>query len=166
MKIGVISDIHDNLTALRAILDEIQEAGSDTVVFCGDFCSPIVARELLAGFPGSIHAVFGNGDGDRAAIQRIAQAGERLQVHGEWAELTVGGRHLAATHYPFYAQALARTGDYDAVFYGHTHERAVERFDACLCANPGDVMGWKSAPSYGIYDTKANAIELRDLPPL
>ena len=163
MRIGVISDIHDNLSGLRTILSLLSEGGVDTVVFCGDFCSPIVARELLACFDGQIHAVFGNGDGDRAAIQRIGVASKRLQVHGEWAELELDGRAIALTHYPIYARAMARTGDYHAVFYGHSHQTESERFGECLCVNPGDVMGWKTPPSFAIYDTTENTIELRSL---
>lgn len=159
MLAGVLSDIHDNLSALGAALDVFRARQIDTLLFLGDFCSPIPARELNA-YPGTVHCVFGNGDGDRFAIRGIsATKGAALVLHGEWAEIEVGGRRVAMTHYPLYGRALARTGDYDAVFSGHTHERREERFGRTLWVNPGEVLGWKGPPSVAIWDTAAEAVE-------
>lgn len=163
MRIGVLSDIHDNLPALQAALDTFRSEGVETLLFLGDFCSPIPAREL-AGYDGKIHAVFGNGDGDRFAIARFAsEQAPNLHLHGEHAELELDGRRIALTHYPLYGSALARTGDYDAVFSGHTHERHLERFGGCIWANPGEVLGWKGRPSVAIYDTEGHTVTFLDL---
>lgn len=86
-----------------------------------------------------------------------------MQLHGEWAELELGGRSVALTHYPFYAQALARTGDYSAVFRGHTHDRHEHRFGDTLWVNPGEVLGWKGHPSVAVWDTEANVVALVEL---
>ena len=153
MLIGIFSDVHDHLVHLRRMMALFAEHGTDTLIFCGDFCSPIPAR-LLGAFDGTVHCVFGNGDGDRFTVQRVAQTdAPNLVLHGEWAELELDGAAIAVTHYPFYAQALARTGDYQAVFSGHTHERHRERFGECLWLNPGEVLGWKGTASCAVYDT-------------
>lgn len=163
MHVGVLSDIHDNLANLDAALELFRERGVDTLLFLGDFCSPIPARRL-AGFEGVVHCVFGNGDGDRFAMREIATAeGSALHLHGEWAELQFAGRSVALTHYPLYARALARTGDYDAVFSGHTHERHEERYGRSLWLNPGEVMGWKGPGSVAIWDSEANTAEFLTL---
>lgn len=163
MQIGIFSDVHDHLAHLGAALHRFEERGLTTLIFCGDFCSPIPARHL-ARFEGTVHGVFGNGDGDRFAIERIAQqGGGRLVLHGEYAELTLGGVPVAVTHYPFYARALARTGDYRAVFSGHTHERHAERFGECLWVNPGEVLGWKGTPSCAVYDAATHEATFIDL---
>jgi len=160
MLIGVFSDVHDNLAALDRVLDLFERREISTLLFCGDFCSPIPARRIAA-YPGQVHVVFGNGDGDRFAILRhAASEAPNLQLHGEHAELTLDSRRVAMTHYPLYAQALARTGDYDAVFSGHTHEAGIETHGTCLWVNPGEVLGWKGAPSCAIYDTEANGAEI------
>jgi putative phosphoesterase len=159
MLVGVLSDIHDNLPNLAAAALAFRDRGIESLLFLGDFCSPIPARELAA-YPGTVHCVFGNGDGDRFAIRGIAAGeGSALSLHGEWAELELGGRRVALTHYPLYARALARTGDYDAVFSGHTHERHEERFGGTLWVNPGEVLGWKGAPSVAVWDASANSVE-------
>lgn len=159
MLVGVLSDIHDNLENLERALMVFRDRGLDTLFFLGDFCSPIPSR-VLGSYEGTVHCVFGNGDGDRFAIRGFASEGfEALKLHGEWAEVEVGGRKAALTHYPFYARALARTGDYDAVFSGHTHERHEERVGDTLWVNPGEVLGWKGTPSVAVWDTQAHSVE-------
>lgn len=160
MTIGVFSDVHDHLAHLELALRLFASRGITTLIFCGDFCSPIPARRIAA-FDGDVHCVFGNGDGDRLAIHRHATTeAPNLKIHGEHAELAIRDRRIAVTHYPLYARALARTGDYDAVFSGHTHESTIERFGACVWMNPGEVLGWKGAPTCGIYDIGENVAEV------
>ena len=163
MLVGVLSDIHDNLDNLEKALSEFRSYGIETLIFCGDFCSPIPAR-VLGAFDGTVHCVFGNGDGDRFAIRGFADGDfPGLKLHGEWAELELGGRSVAMTHYPFYAQALARTGDYDAVFSGHTHERQEQRVADTLWVNPGEVLGWKGRPSVVVWDTESDQADFVEL---
>jgi predicted phosphodiesterase len=64
------------------------------------------------------------------------------------------------THYPFYAQALARTGDYQAVFSGHTHEMHQDTIGDCLWLNPGEVLGWKGRATCAVYDSQQNTAEI------
>lgn len=157
MIIGVFSDIHDNLFFLERALMEFKHHDISTLIFCGDFCSPIAVKSMGENFQGKIHCVYGNGDGDRFAITKLANAEfKNIKVYGEYAELEFDGKNLAVTHYPLYGKALARTGDYHAVFYGHTHVKEYEFYGECLCVNPGEVMGWKKAPSIFIYNTQDN----------
>lgn len=164
MLLGVFSDVHDNLANLEKALNIFKDQGVEQLIFCGDFCSPIPSRVMGAEFEGDIHVVFGNGDGDRFAISNVAKTQySQLKLHGEYAELEFDGMKIAVTHYPFYARALARTGDYQAVFSGHTHERHEERIGACLWLNPGEVLGWKGQPSCAVYDANTNSATIIDL---
>jgi putative phosphoesterase len=161
MLIGVLSDIHDNLDNLRKALKIFKDRGVQALIFCGDFCSPIPSRVMAGEFQGDVHCVFGNGDGDRFAMLNAANTRyPNLKLHGEYAELEFEGVKVAVTHYPFYARALARTGDYQAVFSGHTHEAREERIVGCLWVNPGDILGWKGQPSCAVYDTATNSVEI------
>ena len=36
MTIGVITDIHNNLTALKVIVEKLQQLGCDKIICCGD----------------------------------------------------------------------------------------------------------------------------------
>lgn len=157
MLVGVLSDIHDNLENLDRALGLLDREGVETVLFCGDFCSPIPARSLGA-YEGVVHAVFGNGDGDRYRILQAADTGQApaLRLHGEHAELQVAGRQVALTHFPLYGQALARTGDYAAVFSGHTHETREDRLGETLWVNPGEILGWKGPATLYLWDPAEN----------
>jgi hypothetical protein len=161
MLVGVLSDIHDNLDNLRQALKIFKERDVKALIFCGDFCSPIPSRVLAGEFKGEVHCVFGNGDGDRFAMLNAANTQyPNLKLHGEYAELEFEGVRVAVTHYPFYASALARTGDYQAVFSGHTHESHQERIGACLWLCPGDILGWKGKAACAIYNTATNSAEI------
>jgi len=161
MLIGVFSDVHDNLENLHKALSVFKARGAEALIFCGDFCSPIPSRVMGGEFDGDIHVVFGNGDGDPFMISNIANTQyPNLKLHGQHAELELGGVKIAVTHYPFYAQALARTGDYQAVFSGHTHVQHEERFGDCLWLNPGEILGWKGKATCAIYDTTTNSAEI------
>jgi uncharacterized protein len=162
MLIGVFSDVHDNLPKLRVALAAFKANKVEVLVFCGDFCSPIPAKEMGL-FEGTVHCVFGNGDGDPFTIAKVSIEYPNLKVHGQYAELEFSGQRIAVTHYPLYGQALARTGDYRAVFSGHTHVLHEERFGQCLWLNPGEVMGWKGRSTCAIYDTTANAATILEL---
>ncbi len=160
MLIGVFSDVHDNLVGVDRAFAEFTKRDINTLIFCGDFCSPIPARRIGA-WAGDVHCVFGNGDGDRFTIQRLANTEfANLKLHGEHAEIELSGRKIAVTHYPLYGKALARTGDYAAVFSGHTHSVHEERIGDTLWLNPGEVLGWKGVPTCAVYDTATNAAEI------
>mgnify|MGYP001025114291 CR=1 FL=1 len=36
MKLGVITDIHNNLTALRAVVEQLNQMECDKIICCGD----------------------------------------------------------------------------------------------------------------------------------
>ena len=163
MTIGIFSDVHDNLVNLQKVIDYFHSENITTAIFCGDFCSPIPSR-LMGTFNGSIHCVFGNGDGDRFMISKIANSDSKnLILYGEHAEFSIENRKIAVTHYPLYGYALANTANYDAVFSGHTHQKSKEYIKNCLWLNPGEVMGWKGNPTIAVYSTQDNDASILEL---
>jgi hypothetical protein len=150
MKVAVLSDIHDNIWKLEALLASLQ---ADVLLFCGDFCAPFTLAQIAEGFAGPVHAVFGNNDGDKLFLARVAYRFDHVKLHGDLLELELDGRQVAATHYPEVGRALARGGVYDLVCHGHSHERSVELIGSTLRVNPGEVMGRFGLSTYVIYDT-------------
>ena len=49
-----------------------------------------------------------------------------MHVHGELFAGGLGGRRVAANHYPQLAAGLAASGDFDLVFFGHDHRFAID----------------------------------------
>lgn len=70
MPVAVISDIHGNAPALRAVLDELGRRGVERVVCCGDVAAGPLPRETvdaLRGLGDRLVAVKGNAD--REAVE-------------------------------------------------------------------------------------------------
>lgn len=162
MQIAVISDIHDNIWKLEIVLERINEASAKALIFCGDFCAPFTLKQIADGFPGPVHCVFGNNDGDKWFLSRIAAEADNVTLHGELAELTLAERRIAVNHYPHIARGLV-SARYDAVFFGHSHERHLARVGEVLLLNPGEVMGRFGLSTYALYDTETGQATVQEL---
>ena len=161
MLIAVLSDIHDNIWKLEEALKGLLQA--EELIFCGDFCAPFTLKQIADSFPGPVHVVFGNNDGDKLLLSRVATKAGNVTLHGEFAELELGGRRIAATHYPAIAVGLAASERYDLVCCGHSHRVAEERVRDTLLINPGEVMGRFGRSTYVLYDTDTGQATLREI---
>jgi putative phosphoesterase len=157
--IAVLSDVHDRLDHLQRVLAEVRRRGAERLFFLGDFCAPFVLKEMADGFAGPIDAVFGNNDGDRFLLCSIAAKQAHVTLHDPLAELEVEGRKILLTHFPEIGRRLAKSGEADAVFSGHDHQRYQHRYGEALWANPGEIMARFGVVSFGLYDPAAHAFE-------
>ncbi|MDY7036044.1 MAG: YfcE family phosphodiesterase [Thermodesulfobacteriota bacterium] len=161
MHVVILSDIHDNIWKLEKILSRLSGAGA--LIFCGDFCAPFTMTQIGEGFPGPVHAVWGNNDGDKWLLTKNAGAADNITLHGELAELELGGCKIAVNHYPQIARPLARSGYYDAVFYGHDHTAHMEHMEETLLLNPGEVMGRFGKSTFAWYDIETGLGEIVEI---
>jgi putative phosphoesterase len=168
MRIAILSDIHDHVWNLAAILKWLENEPPQGMIICGDLCSPFVLARIQNDFTHPIHMVFGNNDGDTFRITKLAA--ENVFIHGETAELVAtedelitrahylrryamrsiddppeGDIRIAVNHFPDIAFPLSESGRYDWVFYGHNHEHRIWQKGECLLVNPGPVMGYSPA---------------------
>jgi len=162
MRIGIISDIHDNLWNLRPALAALQDC--QALLVLGDLCSPFTLIEIAQSFNGSIHIVWGNNDGDKQHLALNAMRHEQVTLHGDFGEIELGGKRIAIAHYPHLGAALAAGQQYDLVCHGHNHQRAQTWQGHTLLLNPGEIMGRFGAPSYAVYDTERAQAEIIELP--
>ncbi len=162
MKISIISDIHDNIEKLSLALPLCAKA--DLTLCCGDLCSPFVIRKLGTGLTHPVHIVFGNNDGDRFRLASNAGKFPHLQLHGEYAELSLDERLIAINHYDNIARGLAKGSGFDVVCFGHNHTYEVTTIGKTLLINPGEIYGGLSGHStFAIYDTKTNEVQRIEL---
>ncbi len=160
MKIGVMADSHDNVPQIRRVVELFNDEQVGLVVHAGDFVAPFAVRPLHD-LRCRVLAVFGNNDGERIGLAN--QFGGIGEVHPNLGAATAAGRRIAVVHYPELAQPLARSGDYDLVVFGHTHE-VEERVEKGLLLNPGEVGGWLSGRSTAaLVDLESLQVEIRDL---
>jgi len=73
MRVAVLSDIHGNLPALEAVLQDVRHAGPDRVVIGGDVLPGPMPRECLDALLGlDIPVQFIHGNGDREALAHLS----------------------------------------------------------------------------------------------
>lgn len=156
MRLAVLSDTHDNIWRLEAILPALQSA--DAILHCGDLCSPFIL-DRLARANQPVHIVWGNNEGDvRLMCLKLANY-PQIKLHGVLAELTFDGVRVAINHYPEIAHGLALSGKYDLVCYGHDHRAHYSRVGECDLLNPGEMHGLLGKCSFAWYDTTTHTAE-------
>jgi len=165
MKIAIISDIHDNFHNLVSALKIIEERKPEQIIFLGDFINNGIAK-ILANFKVPVFAVWGNNDGDKAAIKETSlKPGSNLKISENIYDfLEFDGKKIFLTHYPDIAKQMAKSGEYDIVFYGHNHLKNLDKIGDCIVCNPGEICAQKTGQAgFVIYDTKDNEIEFVEI---
>lgn len=162
MKIGVISDTHDQGEMIRSAVAHFNKEKVDLVFHCGDWVSPFILY-FFQGLNAPMKGVFGNNDGDK--FRHLAfQNKWRLDLEFEdrFIEMKVDDKLIAVFHgdYPGLVEALITSSKYDAVFHGHTHRKVNQHFGKTLSLNPGSLMKETSSTvkgaSIALYDTVAH----------
>ena len=157
MKIGAISDTHDNLTAMAAALRHFDKAGVEVILHAGDYVAPFALKRLLeARLP--VHGVFGNCDGERAGL-----AGLMPELSDGPRHLELGGKKVCLVH----IDKRLTPEDFEAadiIVCGHTHEPKVERPEGRLVVNPGECCGWISGRcTVAVIDTQMMSAEIEQV---
>jgi putative phosphoesterase len=87
MRVAAIYDIHANLPALEAVLEDIRNAGADRIIVGGDALPGPMPRETLACLRSlSIPAQFITGNGDRVVLEYLSGK-EPLEVPEQFREV-------------------------------------------------------------------------------
>ena len=159
MKIAVMSDSHDNIWNLKKALDIIQKSETSMIIHCGDFVAPFMLKELNdPGIP--VHGVFGNNDGDQYLLTTLSLTTlSNITLHSLVGQIEIGGIDIAFTHQPVVGEALASTGKYNLVCFGHSHEYQLNKIAAATILNPGEIMGKDGSPGFCFIDT--NTLEIK-----
>ena len=160
-KVAILSDSHDNIQHLEAVLAEVRASGAEVLLHCGDLCAPFMVNRLAQGFSGPIQIVFGNNDGDGRLLQTMAAKHAHVTLNGIYTELTVANRQIAMIHYPEPAQRIAQANQLDLVCYGHNHQKHYEQIGKSWLVNPGEILGMYGAVSWGLYDCAVHTYEER-----
>lgn len=166
MKIGIISDTHDQILRVKKAVELFNEEKIELAVHCGDIISPFTLqfyKELKC----PIKFLFGNNAGDiRLHLDYAKKYGLVDFEFGIFFSLAIGGKKIAVYHgeVPEITNALVQCGEYDCVFSGHDHVARIEKIGKALIVNPGTLMdkheeGMKT-PSVAIYDSETNSAKL------
>jgi len=138
VRIGVVSDTHNQIRNVRRIVELFNAARVDHVVHTGDI-TEARTLEVLAGLDAPLVGVYGNNDVERASLAAAARAaGMRLEqppLSIEW-----GARRLLVMHDPYFLTD-GLLAAHDVVLHGHNHRPVHERREGALVFNPGECAG-------------------------
>lgn len=133
--IGIISDTHENESAIKKAVKIFKEKNVEFVVHCGDIISP----PMLGYFKGlKMKFVFGNNDGERDGLNNKARELEFEKISDE---KQFG--HRDKSFYVYHGtnkeklDAAIKSNKYDYVLTGHTHIKKVEKIGKTRVINPG-----------------------------
>ncbi|MCA1684787.1 MAG: metallophosphatase family protein [Planctomycetia bacterium] len=134
MRIGILSDTHDQVARTSRAVRRLADEGAEALIHCGDLTGPDVVYECAA-LP--THFVFGNNDYDEKGLRRAMTAIGGVCL-GHSGQIGLGGRRIAVTHGDSTKEInrLASSGP-DYLFFGHSHWPADERAGPTRWVNPG-----------------------------
>lgn len=138
MRLGIISDTHDNVEAVERAVGIFEDEAVDIVLHGGDFIAPPVIP-FFRGF--EVHGVLGNNDGERDGLEAaFRELGSGSELHGRFADFAFGETRIAMLHGDQGMDTVdeyAASGAYDYVLYGHVHVAEERTVDGTTVINPG-----------------------------
>jgi uncharacterized protein len=159
--IGIMSDSHDNLEAIRKAVKLFNNKDLDLVIHAGDLISPFTAQEFQKLDP-ELVAIFGNNDGERDGLKT---AYKDICLLEDFKEISVEGWKFSVIHgtNPAIVDSLAKSGKYDVVVRGHTHKLEILNGET-MVINPGEVCGYiTSEQTVILLDTDDLSFEVVNL---
>lgn len=137
MRIGVISDTHDNVDRVKHAVSVFNEEGVSLVIHAGDYTSPFTLIPL-EGLRAPFVGIYGNNDGDKLLLHE--RSGGR--IHRQPYKFSFSGSEIIVMHEPDVVEELALSGRFDLIVYGHTHRPRIDRINNTLIVNPGEAGSW------------------------
>ena len=139
--IGIMSDSHDNLDAIKKAVDFFNDSGVELVIHAGDLISPFTAKEFK-NLNCEFKAVFGNNDGEKDGLRDFFKD---MCFLDSLIELDIHKKKIAVNHgtNETIIDALVKSRKYDVVVRGHTHKLEIIEGET-LVINPGETCGYLS----------------------
>lgn len=164
MKIGILSDTHNNTNNTLAALLHFRERQITQLIHCGD----VTRSEVLDLFEGfQVTLVQGNGD-DPARLRLAVRALPHIYFAGPDVTLHFGAVAVAACHGDDDGRlaGLANSNLFQWVFRGHSHIRGIKRalIGQTQILNPGALGGRRvESRSIAIVDLEAQQAEFIEI---
>jgi hypothetical protein len=162
MRIGLLSDTHDRVPAVRALLARMAEQGVGLVLHAGDYCAPFAlqpVRDLQLALAG----VFGHNDGDHDGLRAFAAESVGVELHESPHSFEIGGLQLLLVH--DIGDVPQRSIEaHQVVVHGHKHQREMKTRGDTLIVNPGEACGWLyGLPTGAIVDLASREVTFLEL---
>lgn len=167
MKIGLISDTHDNLKNIKTADKIFAEKQVGYIIHAGDITTPMAVEA----FSGNIRVigVLGNNDTD---VEGLSNAFKKIngELRGDFCEIKQDDLVIAIYHGTDFKrlEAIIQSGEYSLIVYGHTHRMEIKEVAVIdgdkkitIVINPGTANGWFFGykASAAIFDTITKVCE-------
>lgn len=156
MKIGIIADTHDNITAIQKAVCFFNTQDLKYVIHAGDYIAPFSLKELM-NLQANFIGVFGNNDGERRGLKNICR-----NIHEPPYNLLLGGKHIMVTHM---MESLSKRSkeNTDIIISAHTHIPEIKE-GSPLYVNPGECSAWLYGRStVAVLNIETSRAEIIDL---
>ncbi len=159
MLVGVLSDTHDNLKNVEKVARIIKKLNVDMVIHLGDIIAPFTLAKLASELEGiKITAIFGNNCGEKSGLYNVAKA-FNIDLLEPPTSIKINDKKILLIHgwgpaemTEEIVEALASSGKWDVILYGHTHKSRIDYIKGKLVLNPGEVAGALYEPSFALLD--------------
>lgn len=162
MRIGIISDTHDQLRRTERAIEILRDHQISTLLHCGDLIGPKMIH-LCSCF--EFYFVFGNHDAD--FVPQLQASAEEVGAHClRWAgEICIAGRRIALVHGHLSTDTTRLlSGKPDYLFSGHSHVSRDVMVGQTRRVNPGALHDAERY-SVAVLDLLSNSLEFITIPP-
>jgi uncharacterized protein len=163
MLVGLMADTHCRLTAIRQLIEIMQQRGVNMVLHAGDYCAPFALLPFQATNM-ALAGVFGRNDGDQEGLRAVAQQSMGIELYESPHSLELGGQRVLIVH--DIQDVNARSIEsHTVVIHGQTHREEMKSRGDTLIVNPGEGCGWLyGRPSAAILDLDTLKVDFFTLP--
>jgi uncharacterized protein len=135
MKIGLLSDTHDNLPNIEKAVKFFNRKKVDFVLHAGDFVAPFTISRLN-GLKSAWKGVFGNNDGEKSGLMKMSKG----MIRESPLRIKLNKKKVTLVHSLNKIDPAKEKAD--LIVYGHTHRPEILQKYGKLMVNPGEASGW------------------------
>lgn len=158
MRIGIVSDTHNNIRNVHRIVELFNAARVERVIHTGDI-TQAKTLEVFAHLDAPLFGVFGNNDQERQSLEAAIDA-FGFTFREPPFELTWHHRRIIVVHDPLELDGTL-AGHHDLALHGHTHLYRFEQRGDLVIFNPGECAGhMKGLNAIGLLDLSDMSTEL------
>ncbi len=172
MKLGIISDTHDQLESIIRVIDLFKKNNIKKIYHCGDWIKFSTVKYFFSLCPSNIPltSVVGNNQFNPHFIQQINKQSWNINIKQNFNYDIVEDLKIAVYHGHINKKlnSLLTSQRYDLVCSGHTHIAKVEIMTNTIHINPGTTAdrvrsSHSKKPTCCIFDTVDKSSEILQL---
>jgi putative phosphoesterase len=181
MKIGIISDTHDDVDNINKAIDIFEEEKVEVIIHAGDVISPPMIKEFQRLMENNVQffGVLGNNDGEKKGLE-LAFDSINGKLLGDFGKIEIDSLKFGIYHGTDdkKVKKIINSNKFDVFIYGHTHRKFpenvnIEKIGKTIVLNPGSAHSkakmnyteppYFNDPSIMIFSNNSKSIKFYNL---